>query len=91
MIKRGKTIPNTYASETNIACTSVGDNVVSVIAAKRTGAQQAEVKPENNPRLKTDPILTFLVIFLLKLKKLGISNKGLIVDMPINIKIKAPK
>ncbi len=42
---------------------SEGESVVNVIAANKTGAQQAEVSPDMSPSPNTEPALIFLSIF----------------------------
>ncbi|MCL4417117.1 MAG: hypothetical protein M1365_10535, partial [Actinobacteria bacterium] len=60
-INKGITIPVTYDSETISAWKSVGEREVSVTAANKTGAQQADVSPDINPKPNTLTVLIFLL------------------------------
>ena len=53
-------MPKTYTIDTKKDEAMVGDKVESVIAAKRTGAQQDEVMPEKTPKMNVEPIVVFL-------------------------------
>ncbi len=59
MRNSGVTMPKTYTTDTKKDEAMVGDKVESVMAAKRTGAQQDDVMPENTPKINVDPTVVF--------------------------------
>ena len=84
-------MPNTYTRETTKDVSKEGEREESVIAANNTGAQQAEVSPDINPKIKTLAVFTFLFCRPDTWNICGKWKIGLSVITPIKIMIKAPR
>ena len=68
--RRGVTIPKTYIAPIKIAPQKFGDKNAKVSIPIKTGAQQAEVIPENTPSIKIE-IISVLPVFRPGIRGIG--------------------